>query len=71
MALVELLWKETTVSQEWIADRLSMRSAANMSQQLRRLEREKTLRKVAPAMRRFLTVSGKKNRDLNLSRFAP
>jgi len=30
-----------------------MHSAANVSQQLRRLGREKTLRKVPPAMRSF------------------
>ncbi len=55
LALAELLWKETTVSQEWIAERLSMRSAANVSQQLRRLNRGKTLGKVPPGMRSFLT----------------
>ena len=36
LALAELLWKRTTVSQAWIAERLGMRSAANVSQQLRR-----------------------------------
>jgi hypothetical protein len=30
-----------------------MRSAANVSQRLLRLDREKTLRKVSPAMRSF------------------
>ena len=34
VALVELLWKQTTVSQEWLAERLKMRSAANVSQLL-------------------------------------
>jgi REP element-mobilizing transposase RayT len=34
LALAELLWKRTTVSQEWIAQKLAMRSAANVSQQL-------------------------------------
>jgi putative transposase len=55
LALAELLWKQTTVSQEWIAERLSMRSAANVSQQLRRFDRGKTLGKVPPGMRSFLT----------------
>jgi len=34
LALAELLWKRTTVSQEWIAEKLAMRRAANVSQQL-------------------------------------
>jgi REP-associated tyrosine transposase len=38
VALAELLWKQTTVSQEWLAERLKMRSAANVSQLLRRAE---------------------------------
>jgi REP element-mobilizing transposase RayT len=54
LALAELLWKRTTVSQEWIADKLAMRSAANVSQQLRRLERRKVLSKLPPAMLRFI-----------------
>jgi REP element-mobilizing transposase RayT len=36
VALAELLWRRTTVSQEWLAERLRMRSAANVSQLLRR-----------------------------------
>ena len=39
LVLAELLWKRTTVSQEWIAEKLAMHSAANVSQQLRRFER--------------------------------
>jgi putative transposase len=42
LALAELLWKRTTVSQAWIAERLGMRSAANVSQQLRRHASERT-----------------------------
>ena len=40
---VSLAWaiaRSITVSQSWIADRLNMRSAANVSQQVRRFERE-------------------------------
>jgi putative transposase len=40
---VSLAWavaRSTTVSQSWIANRLSMRSAANVSQQVRRFESE-------------------------------
>jgi hypothetical protein len=54
LALAELLWKRTTVSQEWIAKKLSMRSAANVSQQLRRFNRVKTQSKLSPEMRTFL-----------------
>jgi putative transposase len=38
---VSLAWaiaRSTTMSQSWIADRLNMRSAANVSQQVRRFE---------------------------------
>ena len=42
LAMAELLWKRTTVSQEWIAEKLSMHSAANVSQQLRRNNQAKT-----------------------------
>ncbi len=54
LALAELLWKRTTVSQEWIAGKLSMRSAANVSQQLRRFNRVTTQSKLSPEMRIFL-----------------
>ncbi len=40
---VSLAWaiaRSTTMSQSWIADRLNMRSATNVSQQVRRFERE-------------------------------
>ena len=36
--LAELLWKHTTVSQEWLAEELCMRSTANVSQLLRRAD---------------------------------
>jgi hypothetical protein len=31
LVLVEFLWKRTTVSQEWLAEKRSMRSPANVS----------------------------------------
>ncbi len=40
IALARLLWRGTTVSQVWLAERLAMRSAANVSQQLRRVGTE-------------------------------
>ena len=54
LALAELLWKRTTVSQEWIAEKLSMRSAANVSQQLRRLDGVKIRSKLPPKMQTYL-----------------
>jgi REP element-mobilizing transposase RayT len=54
LAMAELLWKRTTVSQEWIATNLAMRSAANVSQQLRRLVRQKAFSRLSTSMQRFL-----------------
>ena len=34
--IAQEVWRQTSVSQQWIAQRLKMRSAANVSQQLRR-----------------------------------
>jgi hypothetical protein len=36
VSLAQLLWSRTTVTQEWLAEKLQMRSAANVSQLLRR-----------------------------------
>jgi len=41
LMLADHLWRRTVVSQEWLAEKLAMRSAANVSQQLRRLDRNK------------------------------
>lgn len=54
LALAELLWKRTTVSQEWIAEKLSMRSAANVSQQLRRFDRAKANAKLPMELQNLL-----------------
>jgi REP element-mobilizing transposase RayT len=59
LALAELLWKRTAVSQEWIAKKLSMRSAANVSQQLRRFNRVKTQSKLSPQIQTFLNAAWK------------
>lgn len=52
--LADLLWGRTVVSQEWLAEKLRMSSAANVSQQLRRLDKKSALGKVSEAMRDFL-----------------
>ncbi|WP_395738710.1 transposase [Prosthecobacter sp.] len=55
LLLAELLWRRTTVSQEWLSQHLAMKSAANVSQQLRRLAPEKLLAKMPKAFKNFLT----------------
>jgi putative transposase len=52
--LADLLWRRTVVSQEWLAEKLRMRSAANVSQQMRRLDRKRAPGRVPEAMRTFL-----------------
>ena len=37
VAIATAIWQNTTMNMQWIAERLSMRSAANASQQIRRL----------------------------------
>jgi len=36
VAIAQVIWQSTAVSQSWLAEKLGMRSAANVSQQLRR-----------------------------------
>ena len=54
LALADLLWRHCTVSQGWLAEHLHMRSAANVSQQLRRFDIRKHRAKLPPALQRFL-----------------
>jgi hypothetical protein len=54
LALAKLLWTRTTVSQDWIAQKLSMRSAANVSQQLRRMSEKENTNKLPRELVRFL-----------------
>ncbi len=52
--LANLLWRRTVVSQEWLAEKLAMKSAANVSQQMRRLARKNALAAVPESLRLFL-----------------
>ena len=52
--LADLLWRRTVVSQEWLAAKLEMSSAANVSQQLRRLDGKSALKKVPEELKHFL-----------------
>ncbi|WP_395747051.1 transposase [Prosthecobacter sp.] len=56
LLLADLLWRRTTVSQAWLAERLAMKSAANVCQQLRRLNRNKALTQAPPALQTFFKI---------------
>jgi len=59
--LADLLWKRTVVSQEWLAEKQSMSSAANVSQQLRRLDRKEAMKKVPVVLKEFLEETDESN----------
>ena len=59
--LADLLWRRTVVSQEWLAEKLEMKSAANVSQQLRRLDIKAEIKKVPEEMKHFLEEADAKN----------
>lgn len=59
--LADLLWRRTVVSQEWLAGKLGMKSAANVSQQLRRLDRRPAIKKVPQELKRFLEEADASN----------
>ncbi len=52
--LAEMLWERTVVTQTWLAQKLSMKSAANVSQQLRRLDRKKALKTISTPLKKYL-----------------
>jgi putative transposase len=54
VALAALLWEKTTVSQTWIASRLQMGSAANVSQVLRRAKQPKYRKTLSPVLCEFI-----------------
>ena len=58
-ALADLLWRHTTVSQAWLAEKLHLSSAANVSQVLRRTAPEvlKHKRRLPAALRDFLKAA--------------
>jgi putative transposase len=53
-ALAALLWEKTTVSQGWIANRLQMRSAANVCQILRRAKQRRYHAELSKALCEFV-----------------
>lgn len=52
--LADLLWRRTVESQEWLAAKLVMKSAANVSQQLRRLDGKSVIKKLPEELKHFL-----------------
>ncbi len=57
LALAELLWRQTSVSQGWIAEKLEMCSAANVSQRLRVLEIAEVEKQLSKPTRDFLKAA--------------
>ena len=55
VAIASLIWERTTVSMKWLAENLSMRSAANASQQIRRHRKEP--RKLPKALNQWIIQS--------------
>ncbi|HEY5813796.1 MAG TPA: hypothetical protein VIT23_14210, partial [Terrimicrobiaceae bacterium] len=54
LALASLLWKTTTASQGWLSERLWMKSAANVSQQLRRMDEKKLHKRLPKELAQFI-----------------
>ena len=54
MLLADLLWRRTVESQEWLAAKLVMKSAANVSQQLRRLDGKSVIKKLPEELKHIL-----------------
>jgi len=59
--LADLLWRRTVVSQEWLAEKLVMKSAANVSQQMRRLDERAAVKKVPEELKHFLEEADAKD----------
>ena len=59
--LADVLWRRTVVSQGWLAEKLSMSSAANVSQQLRRLNRKEAMKKVPEELKLLLKEADAQN----------
>jgi hypothetical protein len=68
VALARLLWRGTTVSPVWLAERLAMRSTANVSQQWRRVRTERNKGNLPKSLASFVERVG--GRDQRLSTFA-
>ena len=54
IALAKLLWGRTTVSQDWLAERLWMKSAANVSQQMKRADMASLEKLLSQPLKQYL-----------------
>ena len=72
VSLAELLWSRTTVTQEWLAEKLQMRTAANVSQLLRRAVVKRRNRQVPSRFADFINraIQARQSEKENVSRFA-
>ena len=56
-ALAELLWSRTTVSQEWLAENLHLKSASNACQVIRRYKRNREKVKLPKGLEKFIKTA--------------
>jgi putative transposase len=54
VAIAHAIWQQTAISQQWLAERLRMKSAANVSQQLRRYSAKNRQSGLSPSLRKWL-----------------
>jgi len=57
VAIARAIWEKTVVPQKWLAERLGMRSAANVSQQLHRHRANAKRVDLPPSLRKWLHMS--------------
>jgi len=57
VALAKFIWEGTTVSQGWLAERLWMKSAANASQQIKRMKERKLEGLLSKPLRKYVSQS--------------
>jgi hypothetical protein len=57
VAIARMIWEGTTMSQGWVAERLRMGSAANVSQQFRRARAGAAQAKLPAKLRRLIKQS--------------
>jgi hypothetical protein len=55
VAIAGAIWEQTAIPQKWLAERLGMRSAANVSQQLRRHRVNAKRSDFPPSFRKWLS----------------
>ena len=59
--LADLLWRRKVEAPRWLAENRVMRSTANVSQQLRRLDRKDAIKKVPEGLKHLLKEANATN----------